>query len=163
MPTNDEIDDLLKQLAIAAKNHQSRTWGRQQAMSQLITEIEKYKIINCPQTTNFYSESNQIICSKKNEVAPLSGNSQIPTWERSFYRQCFAVHLCRRRILLVYVVAVEVQKLGGAAKWNSHIYLLLNTSRLSRCKALSSVYSANSRPVQILMFQFEDFYWVRVL
>ncbi len=34
-------------------------------MSQLITEIEKYKIINCPQTTNFYSESNQIICSKK--------------------------------------------------------------------------------------------------
>ena len=49
MPTNDdEIDDRLKQLAIAAKNHQSKTWGRQQAMSKLITEIEKYKIINCP-------------------------------------------------------------------------------------------------------------------
>jgi len=55
MPTNDEIDDRLKQLAIAAKNHQSRTWGRQQAMTKLITEIEKYKIINCPQTTNFSS------------------------------------------------------------------------------------------------------------
>jgi hypothetical protein len=25
MPTNEEIDDRLKQLAIAAKNHQSRT------------------------------------------------------------------------------------------------------------------------------------------
>jgi len=55
MPTNDEIDDRLKQLAIAAKNHQSRTWGRQQAMTKLITEIEKNKIINCPQTTNFFS------------------------------------------------------------------------------------------------------------
>jgi len=55
MPTKDEIDHRLKQLAIAAKNHQSRTWGRQQAMTKLITEIEKYKIINCPQTTNFPS------------------------------------------------------------------------------------------------------------
>jgi predicted transcriptional regulator len=58
MPTNDEIDDRLKQLAIAAKNHQSRTWGRQQAMTKLITEIEKYKNINCPQTTNLSSENN---------------------------------------------------------------------------------------------------------
>lgn len=57
MPTNDEIDDRLKQLAIAAKNHQSRTWGRQQAMTQLITESEKYKIINGSKTTNFPSES----------------------------------------------------------------------------------------------------------
>ncbi len=64
MPTNDEIDDRLKQLAIAAKNHQSRTWGRQQAMSKLITESEKYKIINCPQTTNFYSEIYQKICAE---------------------------------------------------------------------------------------------------
>jgi hypothetical protein len=63
MPTNDEIDDRLKQLAIAAKNHQSRTWGRQQAMTKLITEIEKYKIINCPQTTNFYSENYQEFCA----------------------------------------------------------------------------------------------------
>ena len=57
MPTNEEIDERLKQLAIAAKNHQSRNWGRQQAMTKLITEIEKYKIIDCPQTTNFYSEN----------------------------------------------------------------------------------------------------------
>jgi len=59
MPTNDEIDDRLKQLAIAAKNHQSRTLGRQQAMTKLITEIEKYKIISCPQTTNFFSKTYQ--------------------------------------------------------------------------------------------------------
>jgi len=63
MPTNDEIDDRLKQLAIAAKNHQSRTLWRQQAMTKLITEIEKYKIINCPQTTNFYSENYQEFCA----------------------------------------------------------------------------------------------------
>jgi hypothetical protein len=49
----------LKQLPIAAKNHPSRTLGRQQAMTKLITEIEKYKIINCPQTTNFFSEKSQ--------------------------------------------------------------------------------------------------------
>ncbi len=55
MPTNEEIDDGFKQLAIAAKNHQFRTWGRQQAMTKLIAEIEKYKIINCPQATNFSS------------------------------------------------------------------------------------------------------------
>ena len=59
MPTNDEIDDRLKQLAIAAKNHQSRTLWRQQPMTKLITEIEKYKLINCPQTTNFSSETYQ--------------------------------------------------------------------------------------------------------
>jgi hypothetical protein len=59
MPTNDEIDDRLKQLAIAAKNHLSRTLKRQQAMTKLITEIEKYKIINCPQTTNFTSKTYQ--------------------------------------------------------------------------------------------------------
>jgi hypothetical protein len=64
MPTNDEIDDRLKQLAIAAKNHLSRTLGRQQAITKLIAEIEKYKIINCPQTTNFYSESYQRICAE---------------------------------------------------------------------------------------------------
>jgi hypothetical protein len=50
---------MLKQLAIAAKNHPSRTLGRQQAMTKLITEIEKYKIINYPQTTNFISKTYQ--------------------------------------------------------------------------------------------------------
>jgi len=64
MPTNEEIDDRLKQLAIAAKNHQSRTWGRQQAMTKLITEIEKIKIINCHQTTNFSSEHYQEFCAE---------------------------------------------------------------------------------------------------
>ena len=65
MPTNDdEIDDRLKQLAIAAKNHQSRTWGIQQAMTKLITESEKYKIINCPQTTTFSSANYQELCAK---------------------------------------------------------------------------------------------------
>jgi hypothetical protein len=53
MPTNDEIEDRLKQLAIPAKNYQSRTLGRQQAVTKLITEIEKYKNLNCPQTPNF--------------------------------------------------------------------------------------------------------------
>jgi hypothetical protein len=64
IPTNDEIDDRLKQLAIAAKNHQSRTLERQQAMIKLITEIEKYKIINSPQTTNFSSETYQGFCAE---------------------------------------------------------------------------------------------------
>ena len=64
MPTNDEIDDRLKQLAIAAKNHQSRTWGRQQAMTKLITAVEKYKNINCPQTTKFYSENYYDFCAE---------------------------------------------------------------------------------------------------
>ena len=64
MPTNDEIDDRLKQLAIAAKNHQSRTWGRQQAITKLITDIEKYKNINCPQTTNLSSEKYQEFCEE---------------------------------------------------------------------------------------------------
>ena len=64
MPTNDEIDDRLKHLAIAAKNHQYRTWGRQQAMTKLIAEIEKIKIINCPQITNFSSENYQVFCAE---------------------------------------------------------------------------------------------------
>jgi hypothetical protein len=64
MPTNDEIDDRLKHLAIAAKNHQSRTWGRPQAMTKLITEIKKYKIINCPKTTNFSSDKYHEFCAE---------------------------------------------------------------------------------------------------
>ncbi|AFZ06059.1 hypothetical protein Osc7112_1540 [Oscillatoria nigro-viridis PCC 7112] len=63
MPANDEIDDRLKQLAIIAKNHQSRTLWRQQAMTKLITQIEKNKIINWPQTTNFYSENARDFCA----------------------------------------------------------------------------------------------------
>jgi hypothetical protein len=38
----------LKQLAIAAKNYPSTTLEPQQTMTKLITEIEKYKSINCP-------------------------------------------------------------------------------------------------------------------
>ncbi len=63
MPTKDEIDDRLKQLAIAAKNHQSTTLGRQQAMTKLITEIEKYKIINDPKNTKLYYENYQKYCA----------------------------------------------------------------------------------------------------
>lgn len=64
MPTNDEIDDRIKQLARAAKNHQSRIWWWQQATIKLITDIEKYKNINGSQTTNFSSESYQHFCAE---------------------------------------------------------------------------------------------------
>ena len=37
-------------------------------MSKLITEIEKEKLINCPQTTNFYSESYQKICAEEKKM-----------------------------------------------------------------------------------------------
>jgi len=33
-------------------------------MTKLITEIEKYKIINCPQTTNFPSANYQECCAE---------------------------------------------------------------------------------------------------
>ena len=33
-------------------------------MTKFITEIEKYKNINCPQTTNFYSETYQDFCAE---------------------------------------------------------------------------------------------------
>ena len=79
MPTNDEIDDRLKQLAIAAKNYQSRTWGRQQAMTKLITEIEKYKNINCPQTTNLSSENYQKFCAEAQHNLMLRICRKFPT------------------------------------------------------------------------------------
>ena len=66
MPTNDEIDDRLKQLAIAAKNHPSRTWWRQQAMTKLITEIEKIKSLTVPKILIFPPKLSGIFVQKPN-------------------------------------------------------------------------------------------------
>ena len=69
MPTKDDIDDRLKQLAIAAKNHQPKTLGRQKAVTRLVMEIEKYKIINYPQNTKFsYAIYQEIIVEAKQEL-----------------------------------------------------------------------------------------------
>ncbi|MEG5115654.1 hypothetical protein QUB60_23490 [Microcoleus sp. A2-C5] len=69
MPTKDEIDDRLKQLAIAAKNHQPKTLGRQKAVTRLIMEIEKHQIIKCPQNPNFsYAIYREICAEAKQEL-----------------------------------------------------------------------------------------------
>jgi len=68
MLTNDEIDDRLKQLAIAAKNHPSRTWGRQQAMTKLITEIEKIKSLTVPKILISPPKLSGIFVQKPNTI-----------------------------------------------------------------------------------------------
>ena len=64
MANNGEIDDRLKQLAIAAKNHPPKTVERQKAVTQLYMEIERYKIIKCPKNRSFSHEIYQEICAE---------------------------------------------------------------------------------------------------
>ena len=67
MATNGEIDDRLKQLAIAAKNHPPKTVERQKAVTKLFMEIEKYKIIKCPKNLNFSYQIYQEICAESKQ------------------------------------------------------------------------------------------------
>ena len=98
MASNDEIDDRLKQLAIAAKNHQPKTLERQQAMTKLLTEIEKYKIINCPRNQNFTWENYQEICAEAHqdlmlricrEIKNYRPEKEVSQWVNFLMIKCF--------------------------------------------------------------------------
>ncbi|MGB3265936.1 MAG: hypothetical protein WBA89_18485 [Microcoleus sp.] len=71
MPTKDEIDDRLKQLAIAAKNYQPKTLGRQQAVTKFIMEVETYKIVKIPQNTKFSAQVYREICAEARQILLL--------------------------------------------------------------------------------------------
>jgi hypothetical protein len=98
MPTKDDIDDRLKQLAIAAKNHQPKTLGRQKAVTRLVMEIEKYKIINCPQNKNFSYAIYQEICAEakqelmfriSREIHNYRPEKKVSQWVNFLIVKCF--------------------------------------------------------------------------
>jgi hypothetical protein len=98
MPTKDDIDDRLKQLAIAAKNHQPKTLGRQKAVTRLVMEIEKYKIINCPQNTKFSYAIYQEICAEakqelmfriSREIHNYRPEKEVSQWVNFLIVKCF--------------------------------------------------------------------------
>lgn len=98
MPTKDEIDDRLKQLAIAAKNHQPKTLGRQQAVTRLIMEIEKHQIINCPQNPNFSYAIYREICAEakqelmfriSREIHNYRQDKEVRQWVNFLIIKCF--------------------------------------------------------------------------
>ncbi|TAH16846.1 MAG: hypothetical protein EAZ10_19965 [Oscillatoriales cyanobacterium] len=98
MPTKDEIDDRLKQLAIAAQNHQPKTLGRQKAVTRLVMEIEKYKIINCPQNTKFSYAIYQEICAEakqelmfriSREIHNYRPEKEVSQWVNFLIVKCF--------------------------------------------------------------------------
>jgi uncharacterized membrane-anchored protein YjiN (DUF445 family) len=98
MATNGEIDDRLKQLAIAAKNHPPKTVERQKAVTKLYMEIEKYKIIKCPQNQNFSREIYQEICAEAKqelmfrvckEVHNYRPEKEVSQWVNFLMSKCF--------------------------------------------------------------------------
>jgi hypothetical protein len=98
MPTKDEIDDRLKQLAIAAKNHQPKTLGRQKAVTRLIMEIEKHQIINCPQNPNFSYAIYREICAEakqelmfriSREIHNYRQDKEVRQWVNFLIIKCF--------------------------------------------------------------------------
>ena len=98
MATNGEIDDRLKQLAIAAKNHQPKTVERRKAVTTLYMEIERYKIIKCPQNSNFSYKIYQEICSEAKqelmlrickEVHNYRPEKEVRQWVNFLMIKCF--------------------------------------------------------------------------
>jgi hypothetical protein len=98
MASNDEIDDRLKQLAIAAQNHQAKTLERQKAVTKLVMDIEKYKIINCPQNTKFSSVIYQEICAEakqelmfriSRQIHNYRPEKEVSQWVNFLMQKCF--------------------------------------------------------------------------
>ena len=98
MPTKDDIDDRLKQLAIAAKNHQPKTLGRQKAVTRLVMEIEKYKIINFPRIQSFSWDNYQEICAESyqdlmlricREIHNYRPEKEVSQWVNFLMIKCF--------------------------------------------------------------------------
>ena len=98
MPTNDEIDDRLKQLAIAAKNHPPKTVERQKAVTTLYMEIERYKIINCPRNQKFSYQIYQEICAEAEqelmyricrEIHNYRPDKEVRHWVNFLMIKCF--------------------------------------------------------------------------
>ena len=98
MATNGEIDDRLKQLAIAAKNHPPKTVERQKAVAKLYMEIERYKIIKCPKNPNFSPEIYQEICTETKqdlmlrickEVQNYRPEKDVSQWVNFLMTKCF--------------------------------------------------------------------------
>lgn len=98
MATNDEIDSRLKQLAIAAKNHPPKTVERQKAVTALYMEIERYKIINCPQNQSFSYQIYQEICAEAEqelmyricrEIHNYRPDKEVRQWVNFLIIKCF--------------------------------------------------------------------------
>ncbi|MEG3895276.1 MULTISPECIES: hypothetical protein [unclassified Microcoleus] len=98
MPTNDEIDDRLKQLAIAAKNHPPKTVERNKAVTKLVMEIEKYKIINCPRNPSLSYDIYQEICAEAKqdlmlricrEIHNYRPDKEVRQWVNFLMIKCF--------------------------------------------------------------------------
>ena len=98
MATNGEIDDRLKQLAIAAKNHPPKTVERRKAVTKLYMEIERYRIIKCPKNHNFTPEIYQEICNEAKqdlmlrickEVHNYRPEKNVSQWVNFLMTKCF--------------------------------------------------------------------------
>lgn len=99
MATNGEIDDRLKQLAIAAKNHPPKTVERQKAVTALYMEIEKSKIIKCPpKNPHFSYQIYQEICAEAKqdlmlrickEVHNYRPEKEVHQWVNFLMSKCF--------------------------------------------------------------------------
>ncbi len=98
MSSNGEIDDRLKQLAIAAKNHPPKTVERQKAVTKLFMELEKYKIINSPKNRSFsYDDYQEILVEAKQdlmlrickEVHNYRPDKKVSQWVNFLMIKCF--------------------------------------------------------------------------
>lgn len=98
MSSNGEIDDRLKQLAIAAKNHPPKTVERQKAVTKLFMELEKYKIINSPKNRSFsYDDYQEILAEAKQdlmlrickEVHNYRPEKKVSQWVNFLMTKCF--------------------------------------------------------------------------
>ncbi|MEG4865272.1 MULTISPECIES: hypothetical protein [unclassified Microcoleus] len=120
MPTKDEIDDRLKQLAIAAQNHQPKTLGQRLAMTNFMAEVEKYKIVKCPRNTKFTPEIYRAICAEAKsdltlricrEIHNYRPEKEVSQWVNFLMLKCFQQAtpkvIGKKELLTVYCGDIE--------------------------------------------------------
>ncbi|MBE9096501.1 hypothetical protein [Tychonema sp. LEGE 07203] len=121
MPTKDEIDDRLKQLAIAAKHYPAKTLGRQQAVTKFIMEVETYKIVKCPQNKKFPPQVYREICAESRQIFMLRicreihnyrPENKVSQWLNFLMNKCFQEAtpkvISRRELSTVYYGDMEL-------------------------------------------------------
>ncbi|MEG4800302.1 hypothetical protein QUB63_04395 [Microcoleus sp. ARI1-B5] len=83
MSTNDEIDEKLERLAIAAQQHKHNIVERRKVLTELVTQIEGFRIVGLPRLNDFTREIYEEIYAEAKQDLMLCIFTKIDTYNPS--------------------------------------------------------------------------------
>lgn len=83
MSTNDEIDEKLERLAIAAQQHKHNILERRKVLTELVTQIEGFRIVGRPRPNDFTPEIYEEIYAEAKQDLMLCIFTKIDTYNPS--------------------------------------------------------------------------------